>query len=524
MLQENFRIFSRGMAWLRASAEKYNPRSFLHLGEKPCLFRPNSVPWWLTYFSSPALGELLAVLTFFDCDRRLRRRDFLRVGALGLGGLSLPALLAARSQGASSNRVVTDKSVIFLFMHGGPSQIETFDPKMGAPQEIRSVTGEIATQLPGITFGSTFPKLAQRNQRFSIVRSFQTGDGNHDIKPIVGKHSLKANLGALYARVAGPTHPATGMPTNAVLAPPAVDDTTRPTTMNFGRFDATGTLGAACTPFMPGAGGDLQQDMQLALPRQRLDDRRHLLERLDRIRREADSGGLLAGMDRFQEQAFRTILGGVAGAFDLSKEDPRVVARYDTSGLLNPEQIDRRLNNYNNYVDHGKSLGKLLLLARRLCESGCGFVTVTTNFVWDNHADVNNAGVEEGMKYCGLPFDHAVSALLDDLESRGLSDKILLVCCGEMGRTPRINKKGGRDHWGSLAPLMLAGGGLEMGKVIGQSNSDAGEPRTEPVTIDHLIATIMHTLLDVGQLRLERGVPEDVARLITGGEPIAGLL
>src|SRR5207244_4627937 len=126
--------------------------------------------------------------------------------------------------------------------------------------------------------------------------------------------------------------------------------------------------------------------------------------------------------------------------------------------------------NHQFYADNGKSLGKLLLLARRLCESGCRFITVTTNFVWDMHADVNNAGVAEGMGYMGMPFDHAVSAFLEDVEARGLSDKILLVCCGEMGRTPRINKKGGRDHWGNLAPLLLAGGGLNMGQVIGRSS------------------------------------------------------
>jgi hypothetical protein len=463
------------------------------------------------------------MLTFFDHDAKLRRRDFLRIGGLGLGGLSLSQLLASRAAADQLPHFVRDKSVIFLFMHGGPSQIETFDPKMTAPREIRSVTGEIDTRLPGVTFGSTFEKLSAMNDRFTIVRSFQTGDGKHDIKPIVAADTLKANLGSIYARIAGSTHPQSGMPTNAVLTPPAVDASTRPTTMNFGKFDATGAVGAAYAPFVPGAGGALQEDMQLGLPRDRLDDRRGLLRKLDRIERAIDSSGSLSGMDRFQEQAFRTILGGVAGAFDLSQEDPRVVARYDTSGLLRPEQIDRRLNNYLNYVDHAKSLGKLLLLARRLCEAGCGFVTVTTNFVWDNHADVNNAGVEEGMRYCGLPFDHAVSALLEDLLARGLSDKILLVCCGEMGRTPRINKKGGRDHWGSLAPLLLAGGGWPMGKVIGQSTSDAGEPLTEPVTLKHLVGTVMHTLFDIGQLRLERGVPTDLARLITEGEPIPGL-
>ena len=462
------------------------------------------------------------MLTFFDDHRGQGRREFLKIGGLALGGLSLPGLLAARAAQAGTRRAVTDKSVIFLFMHGGPSQIETFDPKMTAPENVRSTTGEIATRIPGITFGSTYTRLAALANRLSIVRSYKSGDANHDIKPIVSVDTLKANLGSLYSRIAGPTHPVSGIPTNAALFPQAVDASTRPTTMNFGRFTDTGTLGAAYTPFTPG-GGQLQQDMQLTLARDRLDDRRSLLSRLDVIRREIDANGSLEGTDKFQEQAFHTILGGVADAFDLSKEDPRTLARYDTSTLIRPENIDKKWKNYDNYVDHGKSLGKLLLMARRLCEAGCGFVTITTNFVWDNHADVNNAGVAEGMKYCGQPLDHAVSAFIEDVQARGLSDKILLVCSGEMGRTPNINKNGGRDHWGNLTPLLLSGGGLEMGRVIGQSTRNAGEPLTEPVTIKNLIATIMHTLLDVGELRIQRGVPTDLARLITEGEPIPGL-
>ena len=180
-------------------------------------------------------------------------------------------------------------------------------------------------------------------------------------------------------------------------------------------------------------------------------------------------------LDRLKQQAVETILGGAAKAFDLSQEDPRLIARYDTAPLVRPDQISRRWNNYSKYVDNAKSLGKLLLLARRLCEAGCGFVTVTTNFVWDMHADQNNAGVEEGMEYMGLPLDHALSAFIEDCQSRGLSDKILLVATGEMGRTPKVNAKGGRDHWGGLAPLLLYGGGLKMGQVIGQSTRDAGE-------------------------------------------------
>ena len=225
-----------------------------------------------------------------------------------------------------------------------------------------------------------------------------------------------------------------------------------------------------------------------------------------------------------QQQAFDVILGGVADAFDLKKEDPRTLARYDTSKLYDVTKIDRRWNNHKNYRDHANSLGHLMLLARRLCERGCGFVTVTTNFVWDFHADKNNATVQEGMDYVGAPFDHAVSTFIEDVHARGLQDKILLVACGEMGRTPRVNNRGGRDHWGKLAPLLLSGGGLKMGQVIGESTRDAGEPAAGAVGLDHLTATIMHTLLDIPKLRTESGIPADTLRALTAGNPIPGLL
>ncbi len=465
------------------------------------------------------------MLTLYDFANRRRhsRRDFLRIGSLGLGGLTLPHLLAQQAAGSEGGGGLTGKSVIFLFMHGGPSQIETFDPKMTAPSEIRSTTGEISTTLPGITFGSTFTKLAQLTDYVSIVRSFTTGDSRHDIKPIVSKSSLDANLGSIFARVAGGNDPETGMPTNCALYPQAVDATTRPTTHNFGKFNSAGALGGSYAPFEPGQGGDLQQDMELNVPLKRLDDRRTLLAQLDRLRFGRDVAGVPAGGERLREQAFDTILGGVAEAFDISKEDPKTIARYDTSKISTPENISKTWNNYNNYVDNGKSLGKLLLLARRLCERGCGFVTITTNFVWDMHADQNNAGVVEGMQYMGLPFDNAVSAFIEDVRARGLEQDILLVCCGEMGRTPKINKRGGRDHWGNLAPLLLSGGGLGMGRVIGQSTRDVSRPLSEPVTNDHLISTIMHTLFDVDTVRTTAGVPTDIARMLAAHAPIAGL-
>jgi hypothetical protein len=149
---------------------------------------------------------------------------------------------------------------------------------------------------------------------------------------------------------------------------------------------------------------------------------------------------------------------------------------------------------------------------------------VTTNFVWDMHADVNNAGCAEGMQYMGRPLDYALSALIEDIEQRGLYDKIMVVVCGEMGRTPQVNNQGGRDHWGNLAPLLVYGGGVQRGHVIGQSNRDGSAPQSEPVGLDQLIATIVHSLLDVGQVRLLPGLPADVQRVLTSGKPIDGLL
>lgn len=459
------------------------------------------------------------MLAFHDPRHGLNRRAFLQVGGLALGGLTLPQML----QAAETRRTHTDRSVIFLFLHGGPSQIETFDPKMTAPVEIRSATGEVQTRIPGVTFGGSFPRLAALADRLSVVRSYVTGDGNHDIKPIVGKDTFGANLGSVYARVVGMNRPGSGMPTNIALFPRAVESTSGPAQMKFGNFTASGPFGSNFAPFDPSGGGQLYQNMKLNLPMERLNDRQALLRQLDQIRREVGEGETFESMDRIQQQAFSTIVGGVSEAFDLGKEDPATVARYDTAPLVRPENIDKKWKNYKHYVDNAKTLGKLLLLARRLCERGAGFVTVTTNFVWDMHADQNNATMEEGMRYMGGPLDHALSAFIEDTHARGLQDKILLVATGEMGRTPKINKKGGRDHWGNLAPLLLAGGGLNMGRVLGQSAKDAGTPASEPVRMRNLIGTILHTVLEMGEVRLQSGLPREITSTMMGYEPIAGL-
>jgi hypothetical protein len=464
------------------------------------------------------------MFSLFESPSKATRRDFLRIGTLGLGGLTLSHLLGARATAAEAGTALAEKSVIFLFQHGGPSQFETFDPKMSAPAEIRCQTGEIATSLPGVTFGSTFPRLARLADKIAVVRSYVPGDGNHDAKPIVHRETLGCNLGSFYSRVVGLNHPTTGMPTNMLLYPQAIDPAAQAQRLDLGNFPATGPLGNAYAPFMPGGNTTLQKNMRLAIPRSRLDERRAILAQLDTMRRDLDRSGTVETMDRYQGQAREVIVRGVADAFDLTREAPQVLARYDTAPLVHPDSINKKWSNHRWYADHGRTLGKLLLLARRLCEAGCGFVTVTTNFVWDMHADVNNAPLTEAMGYVGRPFDHAVSALIEDIEARGLSDRILLVACGEMGRTPRVNREGGRDHWGNLGPLLIYGGGLRMGQVVGRSTRDGGDPASEPVRIRNLIATIMHYLLDINQVRVMRGIQGDVSRVITEGNPIAQLM
>ena len=218
-----------------------------------------------------------------------------------LAGISLADRLALAG-GKGTNEVLRGRSVVFLFLHGGPSQIETFDPKMTAPAEIRSATGELSTKTPGITFGGTFPALSSLQDKFTVVRSFTTGNGNHDIKPVVSNESLKASVGSIYSRVAGTNHPETGLPTNITLFPRAVDPDRQPANMQFGRFDSTGPLGSAYAPFVPGSGGPLQENMKLNLTADRLTDRRTLLTSLDALKREGARA--MDGVDRFRQQAF----------------------------------------------------------------------------------------------------------------------------------------------------------------------------------------------------------------------------
>ncbi len=453
------------------------------------------------------------------------RREFLRVGGLGLfGGLVLPDLLRVRAAAAETGTtVMKDRAVVLLFLQGGPSHIEFFDPKMSAPEDVRSMTGEVQTGLPGITFGGTFTRLAQLTDKIAVVRSYASMNGDHSYLSITsGGNPLKAAMGALYSRVVGTTNPRTGIPTNCLVLPEAVEAGLKLQ----GNFEtgalptltSPGELGASFGAFDPSGGDTLKKNFQMKLPAERFNDRRQLLAELDSVKRQVDRSGVMDNMDRFQQQAFDAITRGVSEAFDLSKEDPKTIEKYDTAKLFKREDITK-------WYDQRRGsnlLGKQMLLARRLCEAGAGFVTVS-DCGWDMHANGNSPKQMANLPPMTSQVDHAVAAFIEDVHERGLSDKILLVVTGEMGRTPRRNRNGGRDHYPNLTTLLLAGGGLKMGQVIGQSDRLAANPSSERYTPKHLMATIMHTLLDMGIVRVRSGLGK-VASVLTESEPIPALL
>jgi hypothetical protein len=470
----------------------------------------------------------------------LGRRDFLRIGSLC--GLSLPGLLATRSQAAMDRNLFRNKSVVFLFLQGGPPQIETFDPKIDVADDNRSCTGEIRTKLPGVWFGGTLPQLAQRADRVAVVRSFATNDGSHNHIPILtGRHPSGATMGAMCALGAGAFDPRTGVPMNTVIVPEAVQPDLKlgSPTATFGlpriekQVAAAGSLGNVYKGFVRNGNPEQLGNFSLKLPRDRFIDRFQLLGKLDGLKRHLDRTGEVNGMSQVERQAYDLLLRGVSDAFDLSREDPKTIAKYDTSHLFNMADYHEGgkhflFNGKKKLVDQARwtnLLGKEMLLARRLCEAGCGFVTVVDSS-WDFHGGgANNPGTVVGMNTLGAQMDHAVAAFLDDVHERGLSDQILLVITGEMGRSPiKKTRDAGTDHHGALTPLLLAGGGLKMGQVIGQSDRTGSRPDSEPYGPENLLATVLHTMFDAGELRVSPDLlPPEVSKTILNGRPIKEL-
>jgi hypothetical protein len=396
------------------------------------------------------------------CDG-LGRRSFLRVGALGLGGLALADLLRLRARAERPR----DTAVIQVLLGGGPSHIDTYDPKPDAPRELRGEFRTIATAVPGVSICELMPRQARVMDRLAIVRSLHHasadhGAGSHWIatgfRP--GQDQPRANerpsVGSIVARLRGANGP--GVPPYVALPrAPA--------------YAQAAYLGPGYNPFSldgdPAAGAKVRDlDRPPGLSLERLDDRRDLLARLDRLERARDASGMMEGMDRFTAEAYAMIAGPRAReAFDLSAEDPRTRDRYGRTAV-----------------------GQSCLLARRLVEAGVTFVTVIEGG-WDHHNQLF-ASCRKQLP----PLDAALASLVEDLHDRGLDRRVLVLAWGEFGRTPRVNGTAGRDHWPGCMSAVLAGGGLRVGQVVGASSRGAEQPTERPLGPEDMIRTVYEVL------------------------------
>jgi len=422
------------------------------------------------------------------------RRSVLRSSVAGIGGLALPTLLEARARGATAPGR-DDRAVILVWMTGGPSHIDTWDPKPDMPAEIRGPFRPIATRLPGVSICEFLPKQAALLDRFTLLRAVDCRQSNHEPNMVMQTANRLAEprlnprahlypaLAAIAAQHRGGRR--ADMPPYVVL-----------NMQSRSHVAGGGALGKAFDPF---DGRLAAQVLGLAagLSADRLADRRRLLGDIDRLRAGLDRSEALEAADRFTQQAFDMVLGGRAReAFDLARE---------------PEAVRTR------YGDH--EWARQALLARRLVEHGSAFVTIDlsnhgASGTWDTHGDniPPYGGIWNGLRPLLPVFDHVITTLVTDLEERGLLERTLVIAMGEFGRTPRIGTQGssdGRDHWPFVMSACLAGGGLRHGQVIGRSSRDGGEIAARPVTPSDLAATIFHHM----------GVPTDVTYLDHQGRP-----
>ena len=437
------------------------------------------------------------------CDR-VNRRSFLQVGGLFLGGMSLPQLLQA-DQLSGAGSASRHRGAIMIYMPGGPPHQDMYDLKSDAPVEVRGEFDPIATSVPGIDICELMPRLAQRMDRFSIIRSLVGSDGAHASNlcvtgtPHGSKHPGGApHFGSMISAVQGQTH-------RAVPAVADLSEIMQHAPYNIG---GPGFLGSAHQPFRPD--GETRANMLLSESlAPRMDDRRALLTSFDRFRRDTDARRGLGTLETHVDQALDVLTSSrVMQALDLDREDPKVRARYGTD--------DAQILPYSNLGY--RALVSRFLMARRLVEAGVRCVTVSfADFDW------HGANFVHGRKVLPV-FDQAITALVEDLHDRGLSDDVSVVAWGEFGRTPRINPAGGRDHWPQVSCALLAGGGMKSGQVIGSTNRLAESAQSRPVHYGEVLATLYHNLgidLDTATVRDPGGRPR---YLIDGHRPVPELV
>lgn len=433
-------------------------------------------------------------------DGRVNRRDFVRVGALGAMGLTLTDLFRMKAQGATQEPKA--KSVIQLWMGGGPTHLDTWDPKPEAGDDYCGpLKSPIETNVSGIRIGESLPLMAKQADKYSILRSMTVGHNSHEIATYITQTGTKPSE---------LVYPSTG----AVIAykreeagyqgslPPYIS-----LTSPFGRFSEAGFLGTNFKTFATGGDPNSSNfNVQGIVPpsgvtEQRLKDRRTLLQAVDSLAREMDNDKKFAAMDTFQERAYGLLLGDAKKAFDMSEETDELREKYGRNRF-----------------------GQSCLLARRLVERGVPFITVNSGG-WDTHRD--NFGA---MKRLLPPLDQGFAALLEDLAEKGLLDSTIVTWFGEFGRTPKIAPEapwdGGRHHWGHVMSVVVAGGGFKGGMVVGESDAKGEYPKERPIYPWDLTAS-MYTLLGIdpnGTLPHPHGCVAHVTPVASGNIQSGGLL
>jgi hypothetical protein len=384
------------------------------------------------------------------CDG-VSRRGFLQVGAFG-AGLTLAEMLRLRA--AASEPRASTRSAIMIYLPGGPSHMDMYDLKPDAPKEFRGEFKPIATNVPGVQISEHMPMQARMWDKLAAIRSVVTVEEHSDTMVMTGfpdrvnRTAGRPSIGSVVSKVRGTGH--AGVPPFVSLR-------------NMTRGTEPGYLGIAHRPFTLSGPGAQNLRMVRDVTLDRLEDRKSLLHVFDSVRREADASGTMLGMDSFATQALDLVVSGkVRNALDLSKEDTRSRARF--KGV---EQF---------------------LTARRLVEAGVGCVTLSYGG-WDTHGQ-NFTTLKRQLPM----LDRGLATMIQDLHDRGLGDEVVTVVWGEFGRTPKINRGAGRDHWPSVMSALVAGGGLRMGQMVGTSSARGERPKDSPYVPSNVLSTVYRVL------------------------------
>lgn len=389
------------------------------------------------------------------CDG-VTRRSFLRVGGMALGGLSLTQLLRAEEQ---AGKQATGKSIINIYLGGGPTHMDTFDLKPNAPSEYRGEFRPIATKSQGLEICELMPELASVGDKFSVIRSITDMNNEHNGRQSESGFSIR-ELPSLGGR------PGLQSVMSKVLGPAQVTPHgTAPTSVDLTGWTNPGFLGQMHSAYRPDATGRSNLQLNRSISLNRLDNRKELLSGLDRLRRDVDAAGMMTAMDSFADRAVGIVTSGeLYKALDTKNEDPRNVERYGGRQTAN------------------------FLVARRLIDAGVRSVSFNWGG-WDTHG--NNFG---SMRRQLPPLSQALTALIEDLDARGKLDDTIILMSGEFGRTPRINGGAGRDHWPRAGFYFMAGGGFRHGQAIGATNRKGEVPVDRPLHLQQLFSTIYHQL------------------------------